>query len=60
MVDKTNTVVDVLKNASGKCDVRLSSQELQMLHDLAEANSVTKSDIMRQALRFFHRWCTEK
>ena len=60
MGDKTNTVVDVLKTASGKCDVRLSGKELQMLHELAEQNDVTKSDIMRQALRFFHRWCTEK
>lgn len=60
MDDKTNTVTDVLKTASGKCDVRLSGKELQMLHELASANDVTKSDIMRQALRFFHRWCTEK
>lgn len=60
MDDKTSTVVDVLKTASGKCDVRLSPRELQMLHELVEQNDVTKSDIMRQALRFFHKWCTEK
>ena len=59
MNDKTNAAVDVI-NASGKCDVRLSADELKMLHELASNNDVTKSDIMRQALRFFHRWCTEK
>ena len=59
MEDKTKAVVDAIK-ASGKCDVRLTAKELQMLHELADANDVTKSDIMRQALRFFHRWCMEK
>lgn len=59
MDDKTTAAVEVVK-AAGKCDVRLSSKELQMLHELADTNDVTKSDIMRQALRFFHRWCTEK
>lgn len=59
MGDKTNAVVDAVK-AAGKCDVRLTAKELEILHELAESNSVTKSDIMRQALHFFHRWCTEK
>lgn len=59
MDDKTNMAVEVIKTA-GKCDVRLTAKELQMLHELADTNEVTKSDIMRQALRFFHRWCTER
>ena len=59
MDDKTNAVVDAVK-AAGKCDVRLTARELQMLRELCDANDVTKSDIMRQALRFFHRWCMEK
>jgi len=58
MDGKTNTAVDIIKTA-GKCDVRLSADELNMLHELATNNDVTKSDIMRQALRFFHRWCTK-
>ena len=59
MDDKANAVAEVFK-AAGKCDVRLNAKELEMLHELASNNDVTKSDIMRQALRFFHRWCTEK
>ena len=52
-------IEDVTKLA-GKCDVRLDKQEMEILRKLAENNNVTKSDIMRQALHFFHRWCTEK
>ena len=59
MADKASAVVDAVK-AAGKCDVRLTAKELEMLRELADANGVTKSDIMRDALRSFHRWCTEK
>lgn len=44
----------------GKCDVRLSAKENMMLNELASNNDVTRSDIVRQAIRFFHRWCMEK
>ena len=44
----------------GKCDVRLTSEELKLLKELAEDNRVTKSDIMREALRHFYKWCKEK
>jgi hypothetical protein len=38
---------------SGKCDVRLSRQEDAALTDLANRNGVTRSDIMRKALKDF-------
>ena len=37
-----------------KCDVRLSEAEMKMLNQLADENEVTKSDIMRKALRFLY------
>lgn len=37
----------------GKCDVRLSKQEDLDLTRLAERNGVTRSEIMRKALRDF-------
>lgn len=44
----------------GKCDVRLDKQELVMLEHLSELNEVTKSDIMRRALRDYYMFNTEK
>ena len=44
----------------GKCDVRLDKQELIMLEHLSELNEVTKSDIMRRALRDYYMFNTEK
>ena len=41
---------------SGKCDVRLSMQEDMQLSELAERNGVTRSDIMRKALRDFWKF----
>jgi hypothetical protein len=46
--------------STGKCDVRLSTEELGMLEQLADRNGVTKSDIMRKALRDFHKFNSEK
>ena len=43
----------------GKCDVRLDKQELVMLEHLSELNEVTKSDIMRRALRDYYMFNTE-
>lgn len=45
---------------SGKCDVRLDAQELNMLDRLASRNEVTRSEIMRKALRDFYRWNSEE
>ena len=39
----------------GKCDVRLSDEEMKILNLLADREEVTKSDIMRKALRLFYR-----
>ena len=47
------------KVKSGKCDVRLSPDELSMLDELAEQNDATKSDVMRKALKAFYDWCTK-
>lgn len=41
------------RSYSGKCDVRLSRQEDAALTDLANRNGVTRSDIMRKALKDF-------
>lgn len=40
----------------GKCDVRLDERELNMLAELSERNGVTRSDIMRRALRDFWKF----
>ena len=45
---------------TGKCDVRLDKQELAMLDHLSELNEVTRSDIMRRALRDYYRFNTDK
>lgn len=47
------------RNFHGKCDVRLDKQELSMLSQLAERNDVTRSDIMRKALRDYYLFNTE-
>lgn len=39
----------------GKCDVRLSEEEMSMLEKLSDIEEVTKSDIMRKALRLLFR-----
>lgn len=48
------------KGMSGKCDVRLSKNDMEILQELADANGLARSTVMRDALRFFHKWCTEK
>ena len=45
---------------TGKCDVRLDKQELAMLDHLSELNEVTRSDIMRRALRDYYKFNTDK
>ena len=44
----------------GKCDVRLDKKELAMLDHLSELNEVTRSDIMRRALRDYYKFNTDK
>ena len=46
--------------SSGKCDVRLTKEENNMLNELSERNGVSRSDIMRRALKDFHRFNTEE
>jgi hypothetical protein len=45
---------------SGKCDVRLSAEENSQLDRLAERNGVTRSDIMRRALKDFLKFNGEE
>lgn len=47
------------KSYSGKCDVRLSTQEDAMLNSLAQRNNVSRSDVMRKALRDFWKFNSE-
>ena len=42
-----------------KCDVRLNAEENDMLNELAERNEVTRSTIMRKALKDFYKFNTE-
>lgn len=41
---------------SGKCDVRLTSEENSMLNELADRNDVSRSDVMRKALRDLYKF----
>lgn len=43
---------------TAKCDVRLNSEEDFMLQELSERNDVTRSTIMRKALRDFYKFNT--
>lgn len=44
---------------SGKCDVRLTKKENTMLNELAFKHGVTRSTIMRKALKDFYKFNTE-
>lgn len=43
---------------TGKCDVRLSAEEDSMLNRLAQQNGVTRSDVLRRALKDFYKFNT--
>lgn len=43
-----------------KCDVRLSAEENDALNKLAEKNEVSRSDVMRRALRDFVMFNSEE
>ena len=45
---------------SGKCDVRLTKKENEMLNYLAERNDASRSDIMRTALKELYKFNTEE
>lgn len=45
---------------SGKCDVRLTKKENEMLNYLAERNEASRSDIMRTALKELYKFNTEE
>ena len=45
---------------SGKCDVRLTKKENEMLNYLAERNESSRSDIMRTALKELYKFNTEE
>jgi hypothetical protein len=44
---------------SGKCDVRLTAEENNILDSLANRNKVSRSDVMRKALRDFWKFNSE-
>ena len=45
---------------SGKCDVRLTKKENEMLNYLAERNEASRSDNMRTALKELYKFNTEE
>ena len=44
------------RSYTGKCDVRLSAEENNMLDILAERNNVSRSDVVRKAIRDFYKF----
>ena len=45
---------------SGKCDVRLTTEENNMLNMLANRNNVARSEIVRKALHDFFKFNSEE
>ena len=45
---------------TGKCDVRLTTEENNALSRLAERNGVSRSDVVRKALRDFIKFNSEE
>lgn len=45
---------------SGKCDVRLSAEEDNILNILAQRNNVSRSDVVRKALRDFWKFNSDE
>lgn len=48
------------KSYSGKCDIRLSAEEDSILNILANRNNVSRSEIMRKALKDFWKFNSEE
>ena len=42
-----------------KCDVRLNKEESAMLDQLSELNEVSRSDVMRKALKELYKFNTD-
>lgn len=40
----------------GKCDVRLTAEEDRMLNTIAERNGVSRSEVVRKALKDFYKF----
>lgn len=43
-----------------KCDVRLNKEESAMLDHLADVNEVSRSDVMRKALKELYKFNTDE
>ena len=43
-----------------KCDVRLNKEESAMLDHLSELNEVSRSDVIRKALKELYKFNTDK
>ena len=41
---------------TGKVDTRLNAQENSMLDELSQRNGVSRSEIVRKAIRDFYKW----
>ncbi len=44
----------------GKCDVRLSADEMDKLEQMVDETGSTKSDVMRKALNYLFRYVHNK
>lgn len=43
-----------------KCDVRLNAEENDMLNELAELHEVSRSDVVRKAIKDYYKYNTEE
>lgn len=43
-----------------KCDVRLNAEENDMLNELAEFHEVSRSDVVRKAIKDYYKYNTEE
>ena len=43
-----------------KCDVRLNAEENDMLNELAELHDVSRSDVVRKAIKDYYKYNTEE
>ena len=43
-----------------KCDVRLNAEENEMLNELAELHEVSRSDVVRKAIKDYYKYNTEE
>lgn len=57
MINEKSEISKLFDNAvkPGKCDVRLTEDEMLMLNKLAEDEDITKSDVMRKGLHELYK-----